>query len=203
MIRQNLKQTPAVTREEWFARFVEHARVIFARVGFPLPERVRVSAGFPLGVSPRKNIWGQIFLPIHSMDEHNEVFVNPTLDKLDLASTLVHELVHAAVPSDTKHGSMFRSVGTLVGLSGKPKSMGARGNPELFLSVWGTVLTECGPYPAGCMTNLVAIKKPSPPGPVKLMCDAGCGCWLRTSRKFADAFGGMACPECDEGSMSV
>src|SRR5688572_8134426 len=93
------------TREAWLRAAVDNLRERYSSAGYPLPQRVQVSVGFPR--AKRKAI-GQCWAQKHAADEASHIFISPVLvDAGDVLSTLCHELVHAAQDCQTGHGAKF------------------------------------------------------------------------------------------------
>lgn len=81
-------------REAWLFRVARAFAPAFAKAGFPLPKRFRVTCGFGIG---SVSTLGECFIPVASKDETIEIFVSPTLDSVaDVVGVLIHELCHAA-----------------------------------------------------------------------------------------------------------
>jgi hypothetical protein len=113
----------ADTREAWLLRAIEAIRPWFAEAGSPLPAKLHVSIGFTGG---GKNAIGSCWSRHLSADHCHQVFISP-VHETDFAmlDTLVHELVHAALPFGAKHGALFRELGTKIGLRKPWRSAGA------------------------------------------------------------------------------
>ncbi len=111
------------TREAWLVQLVDkHMRQLFADCGAKIPQRLRVSCGWPssraLGTANRSI--GQCWSPKASSDDTTEIFLSPFLsDALEVGAVLAHELVHAAVGVEHGHGQPFRKLALQVGLEGK------------------------------------------------------------------------------------
>jgi hypothetical protein len=92
------------TREAWLNAVVAHFKPDFAGYGYPLPERLRVTCGWPskgaLALKARRI--GECWHPKASEDGAVEVFISPVLaDPIEVGHVLVHELCHAAaIPGD-------------------------------------------------------------------------------------------------------
>jgi len=132
-----------ISRHAWLAQFVELARPIFEAAGHPLPA-VHVTSGR----TSKPKYLGECWSDRDSAAGYREVVVcAKTGDRLQAASTLVHELCHAALEFSAKHGPKFSKLGKAMGLSGRPKSMSHHDDPAAFLAIWGPVLDQLPELP--------------------------------------------------------
>lgn len=108
------------TREAWLQAFVDASRPMFRECGAELPERIRVSVGFP-SKGARSKVIGECWNAANSDDGVSEVFIVPGLqaDPSRVADVLTHELIHAALGIEEGHGPNFRRVMKRLGLEGK------------------------------------------------------------------------------------
>jgi hypothetical protein len=115
-------------REVWLQQAAEYLIEEHMRPrGVPCSP-VRVSCGWPShgGVGRRSRVVGQCFPPERCADGIPQLFISPVLsESVPVLGTLLHELVHAAVGCEKKHGKVFSQAGQLVGLVGKPTEMDA------------------------------------------------------------------------------
>lgn len=97
------------SRETWLYRAAEKMRMDYEIAGFPLPEKFRISCGWPKGgKGGRGKTIGQCWPASASESEHREIFVSPELDKpVDVLVCLRHELAHAALPEGEGHKGNF------------------------------------------------------------------------------------------------
>lgn len=148
-------ETPKYTsREEYLLAAVEQLRPWFGKQNYDLPP-LKVSCGFP-SKSPLKNL-GECWSPTATADGTTHIFVTPThRNASDSIGTLAHELLHAALPDDAKHGPIFKEGMKKVGLEGKPKSAGP--GPELQLYIDG-IVEMLGEYPNSPLTPRPKPKK--------------------------------------------
>lgn len=87
-------------RENWLARCMKLLRPQFSKAGYPLPENIRASIGFPVGA---RTTAAQAWHPKCSEDGHYEIFVHPReSDPVEIVAHMEHELAHVAL--DLKHG---------------------------------------------------------------------------------------------------
>ena|SRR5271170_1566057 len=115
------------TREGWLRAATNELRPFFTRCGFPLPEKIRFAIGFP-STGRKGNRVGECWHSSTSADEHYEIFIRADLDEPPkVLGVLVHELVHAVVPIDAKHGKKYRDVAVKIGLYGEDGSRNAGG----------------------------------------------------------------------------
>lgn len=181
-----------MTREDWLQSFADEARPEFARVGAPLPDEVRISVGFPAGGLRSKSI-GECWSRAASNDEHYEIFIRPSLldDAKRVADVLTHELVHAAVGIEAKHGPKFRKIAKALGLGGK---MTATVAGEGWFLWANPVLGRIGPMPGAAMNEIRSTYKKQSTRMLKLACNH-CGFTCRTTKKHLEAAGdGLICP---------
>jgi hypothetical protein len=109
------------TREEWLMLAVEELRPYFIKNKLEIPKAVLVGVFAKAG----KAI-GQCFSPTCTTDGTIHVFVSATHPNgLATLETLVHELLHAALPDDVKHGAKFKEGMKALGLEGKATATSA------------------------------------------------------------------------------
>lgn len=136
-------------REAWLTKLLQELREgIFAAKGYTVPDNIRVSVGWPRG--SRKAI-GQCWPAVSSADKTREIFISPALsDPMRVADVLAHEVCHAALPEDVKHGKPFADMARAIGLVGKPTATEA--GPEF--KAWAEpVLIALGDYPHGRLSD--------------------------------------------------
>lgn len=93
-----------------------------ASTGDPLIDRLRVACGWPTNRATSKNLRavGQCFDPSVSASGYTEIFISPFLSEAsEVLPALVHEIVHAAVGTNEKHGKAFKQACLMIGLDGK------------------------------------------------------------------------------------
>lgn len=111
-----------MVREQWLNEAVTLlARNHFKPQSLKVPEKLRVSVGFPRGSKAKaSSAIGQCWTPEASGDKHAEIFISPVLgDPARVMDVLVHELVHATVGNQEGHGKVFKKAAISVGLEGK------------------------------------------------------------------------------------
>ena len=190
------------TREAWLTALMDAMRPALAARGLTLPDKLRVSCGWPShgGLSKKggSRVIGQCFDPCCSSDHTTETFISPLLaEPLRVADVLAHDLVHAALPG-AKHGPKFAKAALSLGLEGKPTATVA--GPD-FLA-WATPLVEAlGTYPHSSVDLTKSPRKVQSTRMVKVTCDS-CGYVARTTRKWLDDAGAPICP-CSGEPMSL
>jgi hypothetical protein len=107
------------TRESWLRAATDELRAYFDRCGYPLPDKIRFAIAFP-STGRKGNRVGECWHSSTSADEHYEIFIRADLSEAaEVLGVLVHELVHAVVPVDAKHGKKYRDAAVRIGLQGK------------------------------------------------------------------------------------
>lgn len=132
-----MENTPTLNREGWLTEFATRvAPIIKQRTGLSVPmSKVRLSCSFPrTRATPNKNggfTSGQCFHGNTHKSGLHEIMINPlvgdmiTKDGRGVCETVIHELLHAALPEDTMHKAPFAKAAKKMGLDGpesKPKS---------------------------------------------------------------------------------
>lgn len=181
-------------REEWLNAFIVASRPQFAKAGFPLPENVRASIGFTSGGRRGKSI-GECWGTVASGDGHFEIFLRPSLNRdARLADVLTHELIHAAVGLEAKHGPVFKRCAVALGLEGKMTA-------TIAGKAWHTwaqpILRQLGPMPGASLKEMQTTVKKQTTRMLKCAC-ADCGFTFRASARWATT-ATLRCPdpECD------
>lgn len=178
-------------REAWLAALVAALRPMFAEHGSPIPERVRVSCGWPSrgGLSKSRRAIGQAWSPKASADGTHETFISPVLaDAPTVAHVMVHELVHHAVGVEAGHKGPFRALAKALGLVGKMTATEA--GPELAQRLHA--ITEAiGPYPHAVL-DWNAGRKKQGTRMLKVVCE-DCAAIVRMTRQTIDSAGLPTC----------
>ncbi len=181
-------------REAWLNAMTEHLKPAFEETESPIPNNVRVTCGFPsLGGRPgKRQVLGECWPGNKSDDGHFEVFINPMRsNSLDVAGTLVHELVHTAVGTEAGHRGPFRTIALAIGLEGLMTA--TTSSPDLIEKL-KLIIEEIGEYPHA---SLNFTKKPTQSTRMlKITCTV-CGYLVRTSAKWAS----MGMPTCVCGGV--
>jgi len=188
-------------REQWLNNAVTSVRGIFHANGFPIPDHVRVSCGFPSkrARSLYRNV-GEHFSPDASEDATHQIFISPVLDdSVEVLGVLVHELTHAVTGSS--HGTEFKHCARKVWLEGSltQTKVGAQ-----FRSNFAPILESLGIYPHAKL-NVASSYKVQGTRMIKATCheDNGsltggeCGYTIRLSNKWAiNSKGETTTPDC-------
>lgn len=187
-----MTQTPFthLTREAWLQALIDEVRPWFEEVDTPLPEQVRISVGFT-STGARSNRIGECWAP--AADEHglSQIFIHPKLvDTTEIAATVVHELVHAAI-NVGGHGPAFKKPATALGLEGR---MTSTVPSEAFTARIKPVLEKLGHYPHGALHGAKS-SAPKKQSTRMLKCECPeCGYIARTTTKWIEAAGAPICP---------
>jgi hypothetical protein len=192
-----------MNREQWLENAVGLLVPLFTDNGLVVP-KVRVSVGWPSagGLSLRKRVIGQCWDGKCSADGTPQIFISPKIG--DAASecgalpVLVHELVHAVVGCDAKHGAKFWRPAQVLGLTGKPTATVP--NEELTAKLI-RMEKELGPYPHVALDPATSGRKKQGTRMIKCECSA-CGYIARTSRKWIDEAGAPLCPSHSDEPMT-
>jgi len=177
-----------VIREDWLQQMIDLLRPDFEKLGKPLPEKIRVSCGFPSksALANKARRIGECWGVESSEDKSYQVFISPLLKEgIEVTSTLVHELVHTAVGIECKHRGPFVKVANAIGLEGKMTETTAG---EALIARLKELIEQLGEYPHA---RLVASNKPKTQTTrmLKVTCKQ-CGCVVRMTRKWLDEAGG-------------
>jgi hypothetical protein len=102
---------------------------------------------------------GQCWQAAAAADAVPQIFITPlTGDALEAAGTLMHELLHAALPSGSGHKKPFIEGMKAIGLEGKPKHAGPN---AASLDMLKQMVQEIGEYPHVQLTPETGTKKQS------------------------------------------
>jgi hypothetical protein len=183
---QAIAITSSFERQRWLEAAVEALRAKFATAGYAIPEKVRVSIGWPKWAATCGAI-GECWAIDASSDQHNELFVSPELTEgARILDVLAHEMVHATVGTAAGHRKPFKQCALKIGLVGPMRSTSA--GPEF--AEWGeTLFKRIGPYPAGFLTY-------TPKQSTRMLkCEcSSCGYTVRITRKWLTLAGPPICP---------
>jgi len=176
------------TREDWLNAVVEETRSVFELLNFPLPEKIKVSCGFPSQrARARRQTVGECWSSAATADGTVQMFVSPVLDDpLQVFAVVVAQLCHAATEGDGYKGR-YPAAMKAVCLEGKPTapSMGFD-----FRAMWSDLVGQFGAYPH---ERLQVATKVEPQGTrmLKAVCPA-CGYTIRLTAKWAK----IGLPDC-------
>jgi ribosomal protein L37E len=177
-----------MNREEWLNELVAELRPMFAAINAPLPEKIRVTCGFPSQKARTLNkAIGEHWAPDASADGFNEILISPVIaEPMEAAAILVHELAHAATPGCGHKGEFVRVIRALW-LEGKATATVAG---QEFRENFGPIVEAIGPYPHGAL-NVGLVRKVQSTRLIKAWCPA-CGYTIRLTEKWAS----LGLPEC-------
>jgi len=178
--------TPSLERQQWLERAVEAMRNRFIGAGYTVPQKIRVSIGWPKRAASCGAI-GECWATEASSDRHAELFVSPELTEGGrILDVLAHELVHATVGTAAGHKRPFKQCALKIGLRGPMRSTTA--SPEF--TAWAEALMQrVGAYPAGYLTDTPK------QGTRMLKCECStCGYTVRITRKWLTLAGPPICP---------
>jgi hypothetical protein len=195
------------TRESWLRAATGELRSYFTRCGYPLPDRIRFAIGFP-STGRKGNREGECWHSSTSADEHFEIFIRADFDEPSkVLGILVHELVHAVVPIDAKHGKQYRDAAIKIGLQGQ---MVHAMPGELLQKRLDDLAASLGPLPHARLNieRGADNRGPADRGKkqkarmLKAECeDEGCGYRVRVAAVHVRNIGPPHCPR--HGAMSV
>lgn len=104
-----------MNRETWLNDLAALMAPRFEEMGFPLP-KFRVAIGWT-GSGANMRVAGECWHASASADNAFEILISPVVDdSIRIAATLAHELIHAAVGFEHKHGGAFRKAALALGL---------------------------------------------------------------------------------------
>ncbi len=192
--------TPIQLREAWLNKVATKLAPVFAKLGHKLPS-YRVTCGFTSKGARSKRI-GECWASECSSDAHHEIFIHPSYsDSTEVAAILAHELTHAAVGLQAKHGPEFAAAAIALGLKGPMRSTTA---DQKFLDWFAPILKSVGPYPHAQLNVAHGISSNGPKQSTRLIkveC-ADCGYVARVTRKWIEESGAPLCP-CNSTEMEV
>ena len=146
-------------REDWLNRAVVLLeKYVFEPQELKMPEKWAVSCGWSKGASSQAI--GVCVDPTCSKDATTHMFIIPTQDDaMSVLGTLAHEMIHAIVGIDQKHGGRFREVAHLLEFSPKMTTTAPVPGTPAYAAI-EVARAELGHYPHAAM---VPRKKPSKP----------------------------------------
>ena len=187
------------TREQWLLGGIAALRTVFRDAGHAIPSNVRATCGWPSksALARKKQRIGECWADTMSEDKHFEIFISPSLsDPARVLDTLAHELVHASVGLEAKHGKVFRHCALAIGLEGKMTATHAGDKLSARLHA---LADELGAYPHGALHGKDATtgEKKQTARMIKVECSC-CGYVARTTAKWLE-HGAPLCPDdtCD------
>lgn len=166
------------TREEWLIALTDILRTDFESIGVTLPDRIKLSCGWPSGGGRNTKRIGQCWNKSVSREGNTEIFISPTVDdSVEVAAILVHELVHAAIGTEKGHGKEFKKVALAMGLTGKMRSTSAGAELRERLI---DIVNSVGAYPHACLSLDSNGRKKEGTRLLKVKCPS-CGYIVRTT----------------------
>jgi hypothetical protein len=178
-------------REPWLQAVAERMRAIFAAGGATIPDKVRLTCGFPStrAFSASNPRVGECWSGAASADGHVEIMISPVLDDpMRVAGVLAHGLVHAIVGTHAGHRGPFKQLARAIGLEGR---MTATIEGEAFKQAVAPILDAVGPYPHAELSK--AARPNQGTRLLKLQCPA-CPYTVRITRKWLETVGAPDCP---------
>lgn len=186
-----------MNREEWLNELTQALRPVFQEIGHPLPDKLRVSCGWPSkgGLSKKKRVVAQCWYSDASADGTTEVFVSPfRADGHVVAEDLAHELCHAANGKACGHKGEFITVAKALGFTAPWKETPA--SPALAERLHA-MADAVGPYPHATLDSMATEAsggdKPGGTRLLKAEC-AACGYTCRVTKKWLADKGAPICP---------
>ena len=180
------------TREQWLNAAAQKLKPRFAAAGVDTTQPFRVSIGFPSSGRKGKAI-GECWSNNSTADSVCEIYITPTLDNPNrIIDILAHELVHAYVGHEAKHGPAFKRVALAIGLTGKMTATVASDE----LNAWiDSILPSLGDLPHSALAAGTNGKKKQSTRMRKAHC-TDCGYTVRVTAKWIDT----AIPTCPNES---
>lgn len=179
------------TREEWLHRFTnDFARPLFADAGYTVPDKLSLSMGFPSKGKRGKAI-GECWSSKAVDGDVHAIIIRSTLaDGARIADVLLHEIVHATVGVNQKHGARFKECALAIGLAGPMRATVAGEELASKIAEW---ITENGDIPHNAIkADAKTTTKKQTTRMIKVSCPE-CGYTCRTTRKWIDK-GTPLCP---------
>ena len=189
-----------LSRESYLQAAVELLRPVFKTAGHEIPP-IHVSTGWPhaRGTAAKNRSLGQAWANVASADGKCHIFISPWLggalhidanDCCGVLPVLAHEVVHAVVGIEAKHGAIFRKLALAIGLEGKMTSTHA--GPKLMEHL-KSMLPLLGEYPHAKLDPKLSGVKKQGTRMVKCECPS-CSYTVRTTRKWLE-LGAPRCPQ--------
>lgn len=174
-----------MTREEWLTKLSRSFNPWFTQStkGMGVPDNLKVSCGWPSrgATSESNRSLGQCWSDEASTTRTHEIFISPWLDKAnEVGATLAHEIIHAIVGHEEKHGGQFKVVAKQIGLVGKMTH--TETGPALQAEI-ERLVANLGPYPHGQINTMVTTTKKQSTRMVKCTCKE-CGYTIRVAKSW-------------------
>lgn len=170
------------TREDWLSQAIVELRPVFDANGYPLPQNIRVTCGFPSRHARSLNrAIGEHWSAKASSDGTHEILISPVeADPYEVFGILVHELAHSATDGDGHRGRFPRCVKTLH-LEGAPSKTKIG---QQFRENYKALIESLGDYPHARL-NIGIDRKVQGTRMLKATCPA-CGYTIRLTKTHAD-----------------
>jgi len=184
-----------MNREAWLQAAVEKLKPIFLGKNLTIPD-LQVSVGWPSrnALGRAKRTIGQCWDGATTADKKPQLFISPLLDDvtepMGVLATLIHEIVHAVVGCDAKHGPKFHKAAKSVGLEGKPTSTHA--SEDLVIRM-KQIAEELGAFPHSKIVPTEDKLKKQTTRMKKCVCEE-CGYVVRLAKRWMDEVGTPICP---------
>lgn len=196
------------SREAWLSAATSELRPYFAKHGLTLPETIRFAIAFT-SHGRKGKVAGECWHAGASDDGHHEIIIRADFaDPMAVLGILAHELAHAALPPEAKHGKAFREAALRIGLEGPMRH--AMPGPVLRERL-NKLAASLGPFPharlnfdRATIAGEVAADKPKKQTTRMLKAEcvgAGCGYTVRVAARWIKDCGPPHCPK--HGPMRV
>ncbi len=168
----------------------------FEDLGFPLPEAIDISTGYPSGGRRSRQIsesW--------SGDDSDSfvIYVRPdSEDEVAVAAAIAFQLCRISVDGKDEHGHLFRHLAISIGLKGRASEAPAG---TLFKEMIQPILDSAGKMPRTDATRTKGTQpREQTTRMIKVTCPK-CGYLARVSREWINDVGPPLCPK--HGPMKV
>jgi hypothetical protein len=185
-----------MNREAWLNEAVAEFKPFFLGQNLKVPD-LYVSCGFPSrnATGTKKRAIGECWDGLQSADKKPQLFISPFLVEpagpQGVLATLAHEMVHATIGCEAKHGPRFVAAMKKIGLEGKPTATVAG---ELLIEKMTRIHEALGDYPHSEL-KLVRERKVQTTRMKKAVCSCdGCEYTVRLAQKWIDEVGLPICP---------
>lgn len=173
-----------MNREQWLTESVVALKAAFFEPRtLSFENEIRISTGWCRG---SKKAIGQCWSAEVSAGKFSEIFISPELENsVEVLATVLHEMIHAHLGLDKKHGKEFKSLVKEFGLSGKVTSTFAAESSPLFEQLF-EIGRKIGQFPH---SKLNPRNKEVPKGLPKK------GNWVRFKSKTHESYRVMVSPK--------
>jgi hypothetical protein len=108
------------TRDMWLGAATSELRIYFDTYGYILPTNMRFAVTVALTPKGKRSRARSECRHPTSSNPFYRIIIRPDVDDpIDVLGLLVHELVHALLPPEAKHGKAFRNIALPIGLEVK------------------------------------------------------------------------------------